>query len=42
MMAPADTAQDLAGAARRLEVLASPHEQDAVASAAAELAQRLE
>jgi GTP-binding protein EngB required for normal cell division len=42
MMAPADTAQDLAGAARRLEVLASQHEQDAVASAAAELAQRLE
>ena len=42
MMAPADTAQDLAGAARRLESVARRHEQDAVASAAAELAQRLE
>jgi len=42
VMAPADTAQDLAGAARRLEALAREHEQDSVASAAAELAQRLE
>lgn len=42
MAASADTAAGLSGAARKLEALAIEHQQDAIASASAELAQRLE
>ncbi len=42
MVTCADTAAELAGAARKLESLGAEHQQDAIASASAELAQRLE